>query len=95
MQEKLIIKCPSCGHDFEPDEQLQAGDVTCCLDCDEELKIISLHPLEIKKLVDIPEVHSGNYSEDFFQNLAQDYDPDFEPDQDSDDNPETGEYEDI
>ncbi len=95
MQEKLIIKCPSCGQDFEPDEMVQAGDLICCVDCDEEFKVISLHPLEIKKMMDIPEVHSGNYNEDFFRDLAQDYDPDSEPEEGSEREAEDEEFSEI
>ncbi|MFH1459479.1 MAG: hypothetical protein ABIG64_03785 [Candidatus Omnitrophota bacterium] len=74
MFKKKQIKCPGCGECFEAEDDLVIGDVTYCVDCDQELKIVSLNPLQVKKIIDYPEVCDGGYKNFYHSHYADDND---------------------
>jgi len=63
------VKCPSCGEFFELEEDVEAGDVTYCVDCDQEFTVIKVHPPKLKPLAVADEVkedlsHTAAYEDD-------------------------------
>ena len=43
--------CPSCNSDVVIEDGYSQGDLVNCPNCGQELEIISLQPLQVKKLV--------------------------------------------
>ena len=86
MASKKKIKCPACGESFELDPDLTAGDMTYCVDCDQELKIVSIDPPKVKKMVEYPEVCDASKKRRIPPSLDAEYDEeypdDFEADED-------------
>ncbi|MFH0731765.1 MAG: lysine biosynthesis protein LysW [Candidatus Omnitrophota bacterium] len=64
MEEKLS-KCPLCGETLELDEDLEVGDTLYCTGCDEELKIVSLSPVQLEEATEPLEDYGDdiNYDE--------------------------------
>jgi alpha-aminoadipate carrier protein LysW len=48
-----MIPCPKCKTDFDVEEaELDEGDILSCMECGNDFEIVSLDPLELKKVVD-------------------------------------------
>ena len=49
--EAIMIWCPKCKNDFDVEEaQLDEGDILSCMECGSDFEVISLDPLELKKV---------------------------------------------
>jgi len=60
------IKCPVCGEHLEVEEdELSVGDLSYCIDCDEELKVVNVEPLKLKRMVEILEVYNEDRQNGF------------------------------
>jgi alpha-aminoadipate/glutamate carrier protein LysW len=48
-----MIPCPKCKNDFDVEEaELDEGDLLSCMECGNDFEVVSLNPLELKKVVD-------------------------------------------
>lgn len=48
-----MILCPDCKHDLDVEEgELEDGDVLPCSECGSEFEVVSVEPLELKKVSD-------------------------------------------
>ncbi|MFH2144951.1 MAG: hypothetical protein ABII75_02855 [Candidatus Omnitrophota bacterium] len=56
------IKCPVCGEYFEFEYDLKIGDVTYCVNCDEELKVVRVTPPKVKQVKVEEEEFKKRYS---------------------------------
>jgi len=54
------VECPACKKSFDLEEDLEAGDTTCCPDCYADLEIVKLNPLKVVEVKDF----SDDYAED-------------------------------
>lgn len=45
-----MIKCLFCKERFEPDEHLEESDTVMCPGCNEEMEVISVDPVKVRKL---------------------------------------------
>ncbi len=68
------LKCPICGDSIEWDEDFKLGDVAYCSDCDEELKIVSIDPPQLKRIVELLEVSNGSYKGFYEEDSDKEYD---------------------
>ena len=72
-----MIKCVSCKEKFEPDEYVEAGDTIMCPACYEEMEVVSVDPVKIRKIekdvTDDDEEYNDTGSESYGSN--NDYDP--------------------
>lgn len=53
-------QCPVCSSDIIIDEESSEKDLVNCLNCDTELEIVTLHPLQLSPLQEEPEEESDN-----------------------------------
>ncbi|MBI4845076.1 MAG: hypothetical protein HY810_01145 [Candidatus Omnitrophica bacterium] len=51
------VKCPECKSEIEVDSSVSVGDIEQCLNCDIELKVVSVIPLKL-------EIMTCNFSDD-------------------------------
>ena len=52
MAKAKIAKCPECQDEFELEDYLGVGDITFCVSCDAELKIVKLDPPQLEIVTD-------------------------------------------
>jgi lysine biosynthesis protein LysW len=65
-------KCPLCNSDIIIEEEAYEGDLVNCINCDAELEISSLHPLNLTLLDGDAEKESGNEGEENFSESDDD-----------------------
>lgn len=70
------IRCPVCEEYFEFEYDLKIGDITCCVNCDEELKVVRLNPPKVKQVKVEEEESKKRYSEK--EIFEKDYDEESE-----------------
>jgi len=58
------IVCPICEERFELEPDLAVGDTTSCPSCYADLKILSLHPLEVEEVNGIESINKDEDMED-------------------------------
>jgi len=72
-------KCPMCGTDVQVPSNTEIGDLVFCDQCDAELEVVNLKPLELDWPLD-------DYEEDFEgDDEGYDYDDEYEYEYDDDD----------
>ena len=59
MAQDKEFKCPLCGGLIDVEGEFQYGETVYCIDCDEELKIVSINPLKLSRLIEYSEVGDG------------------------------------
>ena len=67
-------KCPFCGSDVNVGVQPRMGELVRCSECDAELEIVWLNPIELDSPLDSVEDDDFEYSDDD----DDDYDYDYE-----------------
>jgi alpha-aminoadipate carrier protein LysW len=51
--EAIMIPCPECKNDFDVEEaELEEGDILSCMECGGDFEVVSLDPLELKRVSD-------------------------------------------
>ena len=74
------VRCPMCGDSIEWEDNFKIGDIAYCSDCDEELKVVSIDPPQLKRMVELLEVSNGSYKgfhDDFYNKEFDDFADDF------------------
>ena len=67
-------KCPYCGARVALNKSSRVGDIVYCQDCDAELEILNLKPVEL----DSPLEEDDEYSFSFDYDDEDDYDDDYD-----------------
>ena len=65
MSQQRILKCPGCGDHLEVEDEIRVGTLAYCVECDEELKVISVDPLKLRRMVEILEVYNEDRQNGF------------------------------
>ena len=48
-----MAKCPECGSVLDiVEDEVEEGEIYACLECEAQLEVVSLHPIELKVLDD-------------------------------------------
>ncbi len=55
VKQQATAVCPSCGADVELGRKPQIGDLVVCPECEAELEVISVNPLELDWAYDEPD----------------------------------------
>jgi alpha-aminoadipate carrier protein LysW len=51
--EAMMVVCPKCKSEIDvEEEELEEGELVSCLECDSDFEVVSLDPLELKKVID-------------------------------------------
>ena len=79
-------KCPMCGATVQVSDKRKLGDIVVCDQCDAELEIVSLKPIELDWPLDDYEEDDDwdDDDEDGYDDDDDDYDADFDDDYDDD-----------
>ncbi len=49
----MMVLCPKCKSEIDvEEEELEEGELVSCLECDGDFEVVSLDPLELKKVSD-------------------------------------------
>lgn len=56
----LTSRCPACNSDVIIEEEAYEGDLVDCSNCEAELEIISLHPLQFSEIIREDEASPDN-----------------------------------
>ncbi len=66
---KGIVNCPVCGEEVDIPEDCEAGGTLYCGECEEELEIIRVEPMRLKRVTELVNEFDEEYDEDFERNF--------------------------
>jgi alpha-aminoadipate carrier protein LysW len=59
--EAMMVVCPKCTSEIDvEEEELEEGELVSCLECDGDFEVVSLDPLELKKVTDEEDADEGD-----------------------------------